>query len=183
MSGVAYSGKNGHVMCRVSTHQAFTHRFVHISESGDFLCISKQSSSCECLNEAESLSSCVWNQPFSQIQISCEEMDSISELSGVTPGVAPEYGFGLQGEGRVVSPSDRSGGSGSGGRVDSDLHLLAAEQTWSLVFTSEGERDEWKAVLVRGLEFRLRQHKQLQVEGEGSLVSPAGLPRALRMYE
>lgn len=183
-------GISGFVLCRysaASSLQSFSRRFVHLAEGGGFLCVSKresapqdklvcskegtgaaQANSCEESEESadgQGMLSPLWNKPFLQIQISLEDVDSISEYTGVTPGVAPEYAFGLQGEGRVITTSSISGSSRLN-RINSSSSIYSnsvcgsvsergsqrrhpESQVWALLFPSAQERDAWKEVLLR----------------------------------
>ena len=143
---------------------------------------------------SEGLLSSAWHQPFTQILISCGDIDTISEYSGVTPGVTAEYGFGLQGQGRSVCVSE--GGSGGvrrvrgsveecggvtdtcsssssrlSGRVSERVSERVNEPMWTLLFQSAAERDEWKSVLLRGLTRRIRVYQQhTSISKEPSLL-------------
>jgi len=174
LSDIKSCGKSGYVLCRysaLSPLQSFAIRFIHMSENGRFLCISTRSTGASSeAKEAEGLLSPVWNRAFVQIQISCEDIDSISEYTGVTPNVASEYMFGLQGEGRPSNQSNRI--CNSSGRGDSNPRRPVEEQVWSLLFTSVSERDEWKAVLLRGLTLRLQQQQEQEAARKDETTAP-----------
>ena len=87
----------------------------------------------------------------------------------MTPNVASEYCFGLQGEGQVMS-NQHNRNSISSGRIECNPRRSVEVHVWSLLFTSASERDEWKAVLLRGLALRLQQHEQ-QVAGKDRAAS------------
>lgn len=177
---VKNGGMNGFVLFRTNCDEDFTRRFVHMAEGGGFLCISKRQYSCEekllctkdiirpetptftdttesetetisSLSSEDSSSECVgilsllWSLPFLQIQITSED-HSISEFSGTIPEVPAEYSFGLQGGWRPVTTA------AAGRGPDEQSHVKKQNgNLWSLLFSSEEERDQWKMVLVRAM--------------------------------
>ena len=210
-------GISGFVLCRFRAApflREFSRRFVHMAEGGGFLCVSKRESAphdklicpssqegasassytSEDSDESEGLLSPLWSKPFLQIQISLDNVDSISEYIGVTPGVSPEYAFGIQGEGRVVAATtsnssrshcsggsswdkdrDRSSGSNNSSSTSSSVHRKNSEsqsQVWALLFPSAQERDSWKEVLLR-----LLQEKE-EATAAAASTSSDGLGRA-----